>query len=129
MSPDFQREPGLSDATRTGEGEDRGGGEVRLRIGDLLGATDKAGELVRQVVRKRFERPHRGKFRAQLGPEDLVQPNRRREILEPMLPKIAEAHLVRYAEPISAWAASERRIWPPWPAAQMRAARCTSIPT
>ena len=61
------------------------------RIGDLLRATDEAGELVRQVVRKRFERSDRGKFRAQLGPEDLVQPYRRREILEPMLPEIAEA--------------------------------------
>ncbi len=96
VGPDFQREPGLSDATRPGEGEDRGGGKARLRIGDLLRATDEAGELVRQVVRKRFERSDRGKFRAQLGPEDLVQPYRRREILEPMLPEIAEAHLVRY---------------------------------
>ena len=94
VRPDFQREPGLSNTPRPREGEDRGRFKARLRVGDLLRATDEAGELVWQVVRGRFERSDRGKFGGQLRPDDLVQAYRRREVLEPMLPEIPEAHLV-----------------------------------
>ena len=51
------------------------------------------------------------------------------DVLEPVLAEIALAHAFGQRRPTSAAVAADRSTWPPWPAAQIRAARTTSIPT
>ena len=52
------------------------------------------------------------------------------DVLEVLLPEIEDTRrLPAGRSPSSARVVSDRRIWPPWPAEQMRAARTTSIPT
>ena len=87
----LQGEAGLAHASRAGQGQQRGGGQALLHVGELLASADEARELVGQVVRERLERPDRRKFVGKAGREHLVEPDRSGEVLEPMVAELAEA--------------------------------------
>ena len=55
---------------------------------------------------------------------ELVDRDRRGEVLEPVLAEVGQLELRRAAA-----VAAESRTWPPWPAAAIRAPRWTSSPT
>src|SRR6202011_4645200 len=81
---DLQREPRLSDASRSDDRDQTPLGQRVAELSQLAFATDEARDLKRQVVRSRIHRSQRGKVRAQAGRDDLKCRLRLAEVLEAM---------------------------------------------
>jgi hypothetical protein len=96
------------------------GGHLRL-------PPDEPGQL-RQVGEVSGEGPQRREVGRQTRDEQLEQLHRSGQVLQLMVTKIAQVHPDGSSPPSSSWVACESRTRPPWPAAQIRAARCTSRP-
>ena len=87
---DLQREAGLAETAHAEEREQARALEQLLRLGDFALAPDERRELLRQVVRRRFERAQRREILPQVGMQDLVDVLGRRQVLEPDAAEIAK---------------------------------------
>ena len=70
--------------------------------------------------------PKRREASAEAGRDDLEEPLGLRQPAQLVLAEVLAARRCRPARRASG---SDTRIWPPWPACEIRAARCTSRPT
>ena len=90
VARDLQRQPRLAQPADPGQREQSGSSQESLGILDFALAADKRRELLRQVVRRRFQRAQRRERLPKARMQQLVDSFRARESLEAHLTKVAE---------------------------------------
>lgn len=91
---DLEREPGLAGPAGSGERQQPGALEQGGGLGDLPLAPDERGQLRRQIVRSGVERAQRREVGRQAIDDELAQALGCAEVLEPMLPEVAQGDAV-----------------------------------
>ncbi len=91
---ELERESRLAGAARAGQGQEPGRREQPGRCLDLGVATDERRQLGRQVVGPGVERPECREIGRQPGGDDLEDAHRRAQVLEPVLPEVAQRDAV-----------------------------------
>ena len=91
---DLQREPGLAGAAGSGQAQQPGPGQQRHGLAELLVAADERRELGRQVVRPGVQRPQRREVVRHALDDELGDALRGAQVLEPMLPEVAEGDAI-----------------------------------
>ena len=126
---DLQREARLAGAARRRSASPAATSrEQDLHLRHLPLAADEAGQLERQVVGARVERPERREVGRQVRREQLEDPLRADEVLQPVLAQVAQRDPGGKASRTSSCVASESRTCPPCPAASRRATRFSGGP-
>ena len=87
---ELEAQPCLADAARTGQREETRAPQQALCLGDVPVAADEAGQLRRQVVRRRVERAQGGKLVRHAGDHELVEPLGARQVLQPVGSEVAQ---------------------------------------
>jgi hypothetical protein len=92
---ELQRQAGLAGAARPGQRQQThlAAAEQRPRPRQLPRTADERRRLHRQVRRPVLERPRRRELRAQTTRQQLVDPLRLREVLQPVLAQVAQRQL------------------------------------
>ena len=87
---DLERQPGLARASGSGQGEQPDGLQESECLLHLAGPPHEGGELRRQIVRSGVEAAQGREVSGKSLGDRLAQPLRGAEVLQPMLPEIAQ---------------------------------------
>ena len=97
VGSDLQGQTCLAEAAHSKQGQQPRALEQALGIGKLALAPDERGNLLRQIVRRRFERTQRREILAEAGVYELVDMLARRQVAQPHAAKIAQGYRRRQA--------------------------------
>ncbi len=92
---DLERQAGLAEAAGADDGDEPCSAQQFPDLAQLTLAADERRDLLRQVVRYRFERAQRRKMRAQRRMNHLVDPLRAREVAQACGTKVAQRYAGR----------------------------------